>query len=86
MSIHPSRNGHLNPLTPGLLARRAIVAEYLVHFFERLASCLGHKEVHPEKRKQTEHGKENVCAKAGVLNERRGNEADDEVEEPVAGC
>lgn len=85
MPIHPGRNGHLDPFTPGLLARRAIVAKNVIHLFERLASCLRHEEVHPEKREQTEYSEENVCAEASVLNQRWGDEADDEVEEPVAG-
>jgi hypothetical protein len=83
--IHPSRNGQLNPLTPGLLARRTIVTKDLVHFFKRLASCLRHEEVHPAKRKQAENSEEHVCAEAGIFDQRRGNEADDEVEEPIAG-
>jgi hypothetical protein len=57
----------------------------LVHFFERFASRLRHEEVHPEKRKQAEHGEEDVCAEAGVFDQRWGDEADDEVEEPVTG-
>jgi hypothetical protein len=85
VTIHPSCNGQLNTLTPGFLARRAIVTKDLVHFFERLASRLGHEEVHPEERKQAEYSKENVCAEAGVFHQRWGDEADDEVEEPVAG-
>jgi hypothetical protein len=44
VSIHPSRNSQLNALPPGLLARRAIIAEDLVHLFERLASRLGHEQ------------------------------------------
>lgn len=85
MSIHPCRNGQLNPLTPGLLARRAIVTKDIIHFFERLSGRLRYEEVHPEKRKQTEHGEENVCAEAGVFDQRWGDETNDEVEEPVAG-
>jgi hypothetical protein len=85
MPIHPSRNGQLNPLTPSLLTRRAIIAEDLVHLFERLSSRLRHEEVHPEERKQTEYSEEDVCAKAGVFDKRWSDEADDEVEEPVAG-
>lgn len=85
MSHHPSRNGHLDTLTPGLLSRGAIIIEDAVHLFERLASRLRHKEVHPDKRKQTEHSEENVSAKTGVLNQRWCDEADDEVEQPVTG-
>ena len=84
MSIHPSRNSQLNALPPGLLARRAIIAEDLVHLFERLASRLGHEEVNPEERKQAEYSKEDVCAEAGVFDKRRSDKANDKVEEPVA--
>ena len=80
MSIDPSRNGQLNPLAPGLLARRAIVAKDVIHLFERLTSCLGHEEVHPEEREQAEYSEENVCTEAGVFDQRWGDEADDEVE------
>jgi len=85
MSIDPGSNGQLNPLAPGLLARRAVVAKDVIHLFERLASRLGHEKVHPEERKQAEYGEENVCAEAGVFDQRWGDEADNEVEEPVAG-
>jgi hypothetical protein len=85
MPTHPGRNRHLNALPPRLLARRAIVAKHVVHLFKSLASRLGHEEVHPEQREQAEHGEEDVSAKAGALNQGRGDEADDEVEEPVAG-
>ena len=80
MSIDPSRNGQLNPLAPGLLARRAIVAKDVIHLFERLASGLRHEEVHPEEREQAEYSEENVCTEAGVFDQRWGDEADDEVE------
>jgi hypothetical protein len=85
MPIDPSRNGQLNPLAPGLLACRAIVTKNVVHFFKSLAGRLGHEEVYPEERKQAEYSEENVCAEAGIFDQRWGDEADDEVEEPIAG-
>ena len=85
MPIHPSRNGHLNPFPPGLLASRAIIAKDIIHLFERLTSRLRDEKVHPEERKQAEHGEENVRAEAGVFDQWWCDEADNEVEEPVAG-
>jgi hypothetical protein len=84
MPTHPGRNRHLNALPPRLFARRAIITKDVVHLFERLASRFGHEEVHPKQRQKAEHGEEDVSAEAGALNQGRGDEADDEVEEPVA--
>ena len=85
MSIDPSRNSQLDTLTPGLFTRRAIVTKDVIHLFERLTSCLRHKEVDPEEREQAEYSDEDVCAEAGVFDQRWGDEADDDVEEPIAG-
>lgn len=85
MPTHPRRNRQLNSLLSRLLARRTVVAEDMVHLLERLAGRLRHKEIYPEEGKKAEHGEENVGAEAGVLDQRRCDEADDEVEEPVAG-
>ena len=58
-----------------------LIAVYL----ERLASGLRYEEIHPEQGQQTEHSEEDVCAKACVLDQRRRDEANDEVEEPIGG-
>jgi hypothetical protein len=68
MPTHPGRNRHLNALPPRLLTRRAIVAKDVVHLFKGLAGCLGHEEIHPEQRQQTEHGEEDICAESSALN------------------
>lgn len=52
----------------------------MVHLFKCLAGRLGHEEVHPEQRQQAEDGEEDVSAEAGVFDQWRSNEANDEVE------
>lgn len=67
----------------GNIITTAAISEHSVHLFKSLASCLGHAEPHKGKGKKTEDSKEHVGPKACGLNEGRGDEADDEVVDPV---
>lgn len=80
---HSRGNGQLDPLASLLFTSGAEVVEDLVHLFKGLACSLGHEPVHPEQREETENGEENVGSVAGAFDQGRGDEADDEVEEPV---
>jgi len=55
----------------------------MVHLFKSLASRLRDKPVDPQQRQQAKDGEEDVRAVAGGFNQRWGDEADDEIEEPV---
>lgn len=67
----------------GNIITTAAISEHSVHLFESLASCLGHAEPHKGKGKKTEEGKEDVGSETSGLDEGRGDEADDEVVDPV---
>lgn len=80
---HPPSNGQFDPLTPLLFASRAEVIEHMVHLLECFAGSLRHEPVDPEQREKTEYGKEDVRAVACAFYQRRSDEADDEVKEPI---
>lgn len=59
------------------------VTKHLVHLFKSLSVRLRNTEPYPNEGQEAESGEEDVCAKTGALNQRRGDETDDEVVDPV---
>lgn len=63
----------------------AVVVKELVHLFQSLPLCLGTQQPGPDDAEEAEDGKEHVRAVPDVLDHGGRDEADDEVEEPLAG-
>lgn len=60
-----------------------MVIEYLVHLLQTLTLGLGDEEPNVDESNDAESAKKDVSAKPGRLHERRGDEANDEVVDPV---
>jgi hypothetical protein len=58
-----------------LLRLTAHVLENLVHLFQTLSCSLWNDEVREDESEQAEDGEERVSSEAGILDERRGDEA-----------
>ena len=47
----------------------------MVHLFKSSALRLRHEEISPYQAQQAEHGEEDICSVASVLDERRGDQS-----------
>lgn len=65
----------LDSLPPRLLRFARIILEDVIHLLQRAALSLRNEEKRPDKREETEDSEEDVGAVAGVLDQRRGDEA-----------
>lgn len=66
---------------PLMLAR--IILDQIVHLLKGATHSLGHEEKGPNTREHTECSEEYICAVARALNQRRRDETNDEVIEPI---
>lgn len=61
-------------LSARLLSLTGVVLEQVVHLLKSPSARLRNEEERPDERQKTEHGEEDVCTVAGVLDQGRGDE------------
>lgn len=78
-----SKDFCLNSLSALLFAFTRIVLENMIHLLQRSTLGLWNTEECPNPRQKAEDREEDVCTVTGVLDERRRDQADDEIVKPV---
>jgi len=73
LNIHPSRQLILGPE----------ILEHRIHLLQTSSRSFGNEEISPYERKSAEYSEEYVGSESSILYQRRRNEANDEIIEPI---
>lgn len=79
----PSINFRFDSLSALFFTFTRVVLENVIHLLQRPTLSFWNEEECPDTRQKTEDCEEDVCAFASVFDERRGDQADDEIVQPV---
>lgn len=72
-----------NSILLGNIFDAASVVKDLIHLFQSLAIGFRDREPNPDEREEAKDGKEHICAKSRLTNQRRRDKTNNKVIDPV---